>query len=77
MKRNNQHLQSVKYDDLYVFMSLDFYPYMGYVSEMTSKKFHTNRLLTLEKNTTKWNMSDDVCAPLACNIAANDILKTA
>ena len=29
------------------------------------------------KNTTKWNMSDPVLAPMACNIVANDILKTA
>jgi hypothetical protein len=30
-----------------------------------------------EENTTKWNMSDPVCAPMACNIVANNILKTA
>ena len=29
------------------------------------------------KNTTKRNMSDPVFAPMACNIVANDILKTA
>ena len=31
----------------------------------------------LNKNTTKWNMSDSMCAPMACNIVANDLLKTA
>ena len=29
------------------------------------------------KNTTKWNMSDPVHTPMASNIVANDILKTA
>jgi hypothetical protein len=27
------------------------------------------------KNTTKWNLSDPVRAPMACNIVANDILS--
>ena len=34
-------------------------------------------LYLYNKNTTTWNMSDPVCAPMACNIVANDILKTA
>ena len=39
-------------------------------AEFTNTKIHT-------KNTTKWNMSGPVCAPTACGILENYILKTA